>query len=139
MRRAVAHRAPRADLFASRHEYAIVMFTVPLYALILVVMAAGCTRHRSEGPPDSTGSGGWLFSYVSDCNGNDYDQSVGSANPSADRCAERSQAGNIAVCWDQVTYTNPAMPGPWCTYKQLNGQTCNGGSAAGRVSICAQP
>jgi hypothetical protein len=95
-------------------------------------------RHRSVGPPDGLDAPGWQSSYVSDCDGSDFDQSTG-ATPAVDRCANQLQDATIAVCWDQFTYTNPAMPGPWCTYKRLNGQTCNGGSNSGRVYTCWQP
>ena len=49
--------------------------------------------------------------------------------------------GVAAVCWDQVTYTNPQVPGgvPACTYKTIPPASCTGGASPGTMYVCVAP
>jgi hypothetical protein len=82
---------------------------------------------------------GWWQPKIADCDGGDVGATTGSAAPDPDRCASLSDNGLVAVCWDQVSYANPAMAGPWCTYKDRPVSNCSGGSHPGLVFECYRP
>jgi hypothetical protein len=105
------------------------------------LLALSMCTSQSSGCPDCPPEAmpGWHLHYVSDCNGGDFAATTGSDHPDSAYCGDHSQEGTLAVCWDQTTYTNAEMAGPWCTYKAPPGNTCNGGSNVGLVYICYQP
>jgi hypothetical protein len=82
---------------------------------------------------------GWDLEYTGDCIGSDIAATTGSATPDPMRCATQIDDGLIAVCWDQTTYVNAGMSGPWCTYKSRLSGSCDGGPNDGYVFRCDQP
>jgi hypothetical protein len=59
--------------------------------------------------------------------------------PSNDYCFTHTNQAMIAICWDQVTHTNPAVAGPWCTYKDIPMSACTGGPNPGIIWVCLEP
>jgi hypothetical protein len=76
---------------------------------------------------------GWWQPKTADCAGSDIASTTGSATPDPTRCASNTDNGLTAVCWDQLTYTNPTMSGPWCTFKNVPVSECSGGAHPGLV------
>jgi hypothetical protein len=85
------------------------------------------------------GSGGagefaWKQAGVGDCPSSDVGQTQGSAIPAPDKCHALT-AGQIAICWDGVTYQNGGTQ-PWCTYKSVSPGQCTGGGQLGVMYVC---
>ena len=105
-----------------------------LLCSILVLACCGDGEHGRLEPII-----GWDLDYTGDCIGSDFAATSGSATPDPTRCATPTDDGLIAVCWDQTTYVNAGMSGPWCTYKSRLSGNCDGGPNLGYVFRCDQP
>jgi hypothetical protein len=80
----------------------------------------------------------WTPIGIDDCSGNDRgNYSVDSVIPLANECDD-SFTGTMAVCWDQLMYTNDLVPGsvPGCTYKSLPPSSCPAGTRPGYAYVC---
>src|SRR5208283_5270699 len=97
--------------------------------LILLAFAAGSLLGCGGGGPGMTLIRGWVQLSAGDCSANDQSYSAGSDVPLSENCTTHAQNELGAICWDQTQYVNPAMAGPWCTYKPsaVNILTCTGG------------
>jgi hypothetical protein len=72
----------------------------------------------------------WELVRTGDCSGNDTDSTAGPI-PRENLCSSKDIT---SVCWDGGTYKNGASA--WCTYKKININSCNGGSAPGQMYKC---
>jgi hypothetical protein len=74
----------------------------------------------------------WVLHGVgSDCSGQDFGRTSGTAVPDPANCQNENVT---AVCWDGNLFRNGT--GSWCTYKRIPPDQCVGGSAPGRLYSC---
>lgn len=108
--------------------------------IVVVALALSQCHAVCVPPAGPTESPGWHELAAMGCEGNDIGATTGSSVPDDARCDDPSEDGLLAICWDQVNYTNPAMSGQWCTYKQgIPPAACQGGSHPGTAYVCYRP
>lgn len=108
-------------------------------AVLVAVTIAQCNAVCVP-PATQTEQAGWREFAPAGCEGSDIAATTGSAAPDDGLCNSHSQEGTIAICWDQQNYTNSAMSGPWCTYKQgVQPLACQGGPNPGKFYVCYYP
>jgi hypothetical protein len=109
---------------------------------MFAALAANRLSSLTTSKPAPSESGvSWRPLGVKDCTGGDFGWSEGNngtATPAHALC-DQAHAGQIAVCWDGKTYTNPFDRRgiyPWCTYKTTTTDQCSGGGNPGEAFEC---